>query len=82
MRLWSSFAESKIPWVVSDPREVAQLAGLVVGASRLEDYVARYRALMWLEESQMAWDVQQYDLHDVFLKTDVKRYKEDDINSW
>lgn len=75
-------AESKVPWVVSDPREVTQLAGLAVGASRLDDYVARFRALLWLEESQMAWDVQQYDLHDVFLQMDVTRYKEDDVNSW
>lgn len=74
-------AESKVPWRVNDPREVMSLAGLGVGWGQLDDYVARFQALMWLEESQMSWDVQQYDLHDVSMKLDARRYSEDDSKS-
>lgn len=74
-------AEENVPWVVRDPREVADLAGVEVGPGQLDDYVARFQALMWLEECQMSWDVQQYDLHDVRLDVDARRYKEGDPTS-
>lgn len=74
-------AESRVPWVVRDPREIMALAGVEVGPGRLDDYVARYSALMWLEESQMFWDVNQYDLHDVNITLDSTRYREDDPNT-
>lgn len=52
-----------------------------VGPGRLDDYAARFQALMWLEESQMLWDVQQYDLHDINLDLDAGRYLKDDPKS-
>lgn len=39
------------------------------------------QALMWLEECQMKWDVNQYDLHDVNLKLDARKYRVDDPSS-
>lgn len=57
------------------------MAEVAVGPGRLDDYAARFRALMWLEESQMVWDIQQYDLHDVRLNLDARRYREDDPKS-
>lgn len=39
------------------------------------------QALLWLEECQMKWDVNQYDLHDISIDLDVRRYREDDPNS-
>lgn len=81
MPLDARAAESKIPWLVLDPREVTSLVGLDIGPGQLDDYVARFQALMWLEESQMSWDVQQYDLHEVDLVLDLRRYQEDDPNS-
>lgn len=74
-------AESRVPWLVRDPREVMTLAGVEVGPGRLDDYVARYSALMWLEESQMSWDVHQYDLHDVKITLDSSRYREGDATT-
>ncbi|CAN0146866.1 unnamed protein product [Ectocarpus sp. 6 AP-2014] len=71
-------AESRVPWLVRDHREIMALAGVEVGPGRLDDYVARYSALMWLEESQMSWDVHQYDLHDVRVTLDSSRYREGD----
>ena len=73
--------ESTVPWAVNNPREVTSLAGVDVGPGRLDDYAARFQALMWLEESQMLWDVQQYDLHDVNLDLDAGRYLKDDPKS-
>lgn len=70
-----------MPWLVRDPRELMALAGVEVGPGRLDDYVARYSALMWLEESQMLWDVHQYDLHDVSVVLDSSRYREGDLSS-
>ncbi|CAM9226851.1 unnamed protein product, partial [Scytosiphon promiscuus] len=74
-------AESKVPWLVRDPREIMELAGTQVGPGRLDDYVARFTALMWLEESQMSWDVHQYDLHDVKISLDSSRYRESDAST-
>ncbi|CAM9639743.1 unnamed protein product [Ectocarpus sp. 4 AP-2014] len=74
-------AESRVPWLVRDHREIMALAGAEVGPGRLDDYVARYSALMWLEESQMSWDVHQYDLHDVRVTLDSSRYREGDIST-
>lgn len=74
-------AQSRVPWLVRDPREVMTLAGVEVGPGRLDDYVARYLALMWLEESQMSWDVHQYDLHDVKITLDSSRYREGDATT-
>lgn len=65
-----------MPWLVRDPREIMELAGVEVGPGRLDDYVSRFTALMWLEESQMSWDVHQYDLHDVKITLDSSRYQE------
>lgn len=39
------------------------------------------QALLWLEECQMKWDVNQYDLHDITLDLDTRRYSEDGPNS-
>lgn len=39
------------------------------------------QALLWLEESQMSWDVQQYDLHAIPLEIDATRYNEEDPRS-
>ncbi|CAM9827984.1 unnamed protein product, partial [Ectocarpus fasciculatus] len=74
-------AESRVPWLVRGHREIMALAGVEVGPGRLDDYVARYSALMWLEESQMSWDVHQYDLHDVRVTLDSSRYREGDAST-
>lgn len=73
--------ESTVPWAVNNHRDVTSLAGMEVGPGRLDDYAARFQALMWLEESQMLWDVQQYDLHDINLDLDAGRYLKDDPKS-
>lgn len=43
--------------------------------------VLSVQALLWLEECQMSWDVKQYDLHDVRLFLDARRYVEGDSSA-